>query len=61
MPDVVLMGLGGLYGALDEWHQSFVPGRTPDATDWLADVAGVIAGYSLASLVGRSRAGRATG
>lgn len=29
-----------LYGWLDEWHQSFTPGRTVEAADWLADTAG---------------------
>jgi VanZ family protein len=28
------------YGALDEFHQSFTPGRMPDILDWFADVAG---------------------
>ena len=25
----------------DEWHQSFVPGRTPDFFDWIADSFGI--------------------
>ncbi len=29
------------YGAIDEWHQSFVPGRHADARDVIADVVGV--------------------
>ncbi len=29
-----------LYGASDEFHQSFVPGRTPDVMDWAIDTAG---------------------
>jgi VanZ like protein len=29
-----------LYGASDEFHQSFVPGRTPDGLDVLADSIG---------------------
>ena len=29
-----------LYGASDEWHQSFVPGRSCDVFDWLADTLG---------------------
>jgi len=29
-----------LYGALDEFHQSFVPGRDMSVWDWLADVSG---------------------
>jgi VanZ family protein len=28
------------YGVSDEFHQSFVPGRTPDAYDVLADCSG---------------------
>lgn len=31
-----------LYGLSDEWHQSFVPGRTMDPLDWLADLAGIL-------------------
>jgi VanZ family protein len=38
----VLIGL--VYAATDEVHQSFVPGRSPDAADWLADALGVAAG-----------------
>jgi VanZ family protein len=31
------------YGASDEWHQSFVPMRSSDVTDWLTDsLAGAI-------------------
>jgi VanZ family protein len=29
-----------LFAASDEWHQSFVPGRTCDPFDWLADMTG---------------------
>jgi VanZ family protein len=28
------------YGASDEWHQSFVPGRSTELSDWIADTAG---------------------
>jgi hypothetical protein len=28
------------YGASDEWHQSFVPGRYADIWDWVADGVG---------------------
>jgi VanZ family protein len=28
------------YGASDEWHQSFVPGRSTDVRDWIADTVG---------------------
>lgn len=48
-PHAVLLGIGYVYGALDEWHQSFVPGRTPSAADWVADMVGVTLGYALAT------------
>lgn len=54
-----LIGLGCAYAAVDEWHQSFVPGRESDPMDWLADVIGVVAGYLIVGVVlartGRSR------
>jgi VanZ family protein len=31
-----------LYGVTDEWHQSFVPGRTPDVRDIVADTTGAV-------------------
>jgi VanZ family protein len=34
-----------LYGATDEWHQYFVPGRRSDVWDWLADTLG--AGFAI--------------
>jgi VanZ family protein len=36
--------LAALYGLSDEFHQSFVPGRTPDPADFLADALGGAAG-----------------
>ncbi|MCE2413196.1 VanZ family protein [Candidatus Poribacteria bacterium] len=33
-----------LYGASDEWHQTFVPGRFATLADWVADVLGSIGG-----------------
>ena len=46
------------HGALDEWHQGWVPGREPSVTDWAADVAGGLAGWGLWGLAAarRSRA-----
>lgn len=37
--------LGLLYGATDELHQAFVPGRDPSVGDWLADLGGVVLGF----------------
>lgn len=47
-----------LYGASDEFHQAFVPYRTPDPLDWLTDVvgAGIGAGIWVVALRVRSRA-----
>ncbi len=42
---VILMGLG--YGVLDEWHQSFVPGRDASVGDAVADAIGVIVGFAI--------------
>lgn len=33
-----------VYAVTDEWHQSVVPNRFVDPLDWMADVAGAIAG-----------------
>lgn len=37
---LVSIAFCSLYGVTDEFHQSFVPGRTPDVGDWLADTLG---------------------
>ena len=38
----------GLTGALDEWHQSHVPGRSGnDPADFAADLLGAVAGALL--------------
>jgi VanZ family protein len=36
-----------LYGALDELHQLFIPGRSCDINDWIADSIGAIIGISV--------------
>lgn len=36
--------LASLYGATDELHQSFTPGRVCDVADWLVDTAGATLG-----------------
>jgi hypothetical protein len=37
----------GLFAALDEWHQTFTPGRQADIWDWAADMAGTALGLLL--------------
>jgi len=39
-PTLAALALALAYAALDEWHQSWVPGRTPSALDWVADGIG---------------------
>jgi VanZ family protein len=31
-------------GAVDEWHQSFIPGRSMSLLDWCADAGGALLG-----------------
>jgi VanZ family protein len=45
LPLAVGAVLGVLYGASDEIHQMYVPGRSPDVMDWFADAAGVAAAF----------------
>lgn len=44
-----------LFGAADEWHQQFIPGRRTDVRDWLADTAGAVTGLSLMTALARRR------
>ena len=55
-PVWVLVVLGVVYGASDEWHQSFVAGRDPSLGDWTADIVGVLLGYWVTSVILRRRA-----
>ena len=53
---LIAVVIASAYGISDEWHQSFVPGRTPDVWDWAIDTAGATAGALLAMWVVRRRA-----
>lgn len=44
------------FGASDEWHQSFVPGRSSSAFDAIADGVGACLGAALATFYYRRRA-----
>ena len=46
LPNAVVLAIfiTALYGASDEWHQSFVPNRTAEIADWLVDVLGAALG-----------------
>ncbi|HEU4640984.1 MAG TPA: VanZ family protein [Gemmatimonadaceae bacterium] len=53
---VVLVVLGvSLFGAMDEWHQQFIPGRSMELLDWMADTLGALAGASVALTALRRR------
>lgn len=43
------------FGAVDEWHQQYIPGRSTELADWHADSMGAATGALLATLVGRRR------
>ena len=58
IPHAVLISAAAGYAAFDEWRQGLVPGRTPEPSDWLADVAGLLAGYlAVAFALGRRTVG----
>jgi VanZ family protein len=46
-PVVLAMALSLAHGAVDEWHQSRVPGREASVRDWIADAAGAAAALAL--------------
>jgi VanZ family protein len=46
-PAVSALVVVSAYGASDEWHQSFVPGRSSDVRDWIADTVGAAVAITL--------------
>lgn len=48
---LIAAALASFYGATDEFHQYFVPGRMCDPVDWLVDTAGAAVGVVLFFLV----------
>jgi VanZ family protein len=50
---VLALGIVAAYGALDEIHQAYVPGRTPDFGDLAWDVAGGLTGVAAYTLFAR--------
>lgn len=51
--------LASLYGVTDEFHQAFVPLRTPDVADWGVDTVGALVGaLVVVALTNRARPSR---
>jgi VanZ family protein len=46
------LAIAAAYGAFDELHQWFVPGRSADILDWCADVSGALIGIGVCWLWG---------
>lgn len=55
--DAILLVVVGIaiFGGLDEWHQQFIPGRSMDLFDWMADVSGALIGTFAAVMAPRVR------
>lgn len=51
----VALVLSSAYAISDEFHQSYVPLRTPDPIDWLVDTAGAALAVSVGWLLARRR------
>ncbi len=52
---VLWFGVATMFGAVDEWHQQFIPGRRTDVRDWIADTAGAVTGLLLMTALARRR------
>ncbi len=45
--------IASLYGISDEFHQYFVPGRSSEVLDWVADTVGALIAVSLLAWLSR--------
>jgi len=52
---LLAVALASVYGATDEFHQSFVPGRNADVLDWVADTLGAALGATAATTLALRR------
>ncbi len=52
--------IASLYGISDEFHQSFVPGRSPEVLDWVADSTGALLAVLLLAHLTRAYSTRAS-
>jgi VanZ family protein len=42
-----------LFAGADEFHQHWIPGRSPEFWDWMADALGVLTGFALGAVANR--------
>lgn len=56
---LAVVGAVTLVGAMDEWHQVYLPGRSPDLGDLSTDLAAAVAVVAVAALL-RGAAARGT-
>ncbi len=52
---MIAVCFAALYGGTDEIHQMFVPGRTADIIDWIADLTGALLAIPVITVVSRTR------
>ena len=50
-PATFTLIVASLYGMVDELHQLFVPGRSADVRDWLADFIGAVLGVIIIRII----------
>lgn len=54
---VLAIAVAAIFGAVDEWHQQFISGRSTELADWRADSLGAATGALLYAFI-RSRRSR---
>ncbi len=52
---LLAIAITSAYGGLDEYHQSFVPRRSPELADWAADTTGALVGLGVVAVRNRHR------
>lgn len=51
----LVIAIVSLYGISDEFHQSFVSGRSVDSTDWIADTVGAVLAVTVVKFLTRDK------
>ena len=52
---LLALAIGIGFGAIDEWHQQYIPGRSTELADWYADSLGAASGALLYAATRRLR------